>query len=459
MTQTLLPFRISRSELENFFSCPYSGYLSSLTPGPQRGSPIGLTPAGIQRRERPSSLVIGGAIHKGWEMLLRRAASSEAAEDQAVEHALQHVREQALAHDHSGQSLSDFELREALAMVEGLVRISARQIMPILANLYEVVDVEPELSAPLAHGYSGEFAGAAGPVRLDIPSIEFAGRPDAVLRRREDGQVGSLSLKTSKYIEVPGELSKTGRKIVDQQAIDMQSLSESWLLRGAGYDPSFIQFVTLRKGDVRQHETKEMERAGVPGFPYYNLPLLTGWKKEDGLGQAQYAWAWDFYKEEDGFRKKSTLSWTAWKRFWVFDEPGLSIREWLGMLERDEVFPPQHQSINGRSALDNLFQVSLPIFRTDRQVELWRVQSTAQARRIADAWSLIKEEDPDSDDGLLHILEQFPRNTRSCVFPSRCQFFEHCHEGTPTRDPGMPVDMLFYQPRQENHPRAEQSKS
>lgn len=443
-------FRISRSERENFFRCPYSGYLYSLTPGPQKGSflssPSGPV-AGVERKGKSSSLLIGGAIHKGWEVLLQgMRRTGQVDEQEAIAAASSHIRQSLIYHDHDGREATEFERFEAITLVEALTVISARYVMTPLLSEYSILDVEKEFAAQPLSQSSVESVG-----------IELPARADAILESREHGSLGILSLKTSKYIERPGDTTKTGRKIMDTQRIDQQGLSEMWIARQSGYPVDFVQFVTLRKGEPRLHDTVEMSKNGETPFYYYSLPLLTGWKSTAGFGgpgDTSYAWAWDYLRIEDGYPKRSSLSWSKWKRFWIWEE-GISASDWITRLEQEEIFPPTHQTVNGRSALSELFFISIPVYRTEEEIEEWLAQTEAFDRRTLAGALTVNDLDPDDFSDRLKILQVFPRNRSSCLFPARCQYFEHCHEGTRIHDPYLPADEGFFRPRTDNHPPAD----
>lgn len=424
---------MSRSERENFFRCPYSGYLYSLTPGPQSGNALSGPTAGVERRLKSSSLVIGGGIHRGWEVLLKGLLNStEPPEDEAVEAASDYVRSCHLAHDHEGRPLSEFEQLEALNLVQALTIISARYVLPPLLTEYSIVEVEKEMSGTL----------------LSLPDVSLVhpSRADAILESRTSGSLGLLSLKTSKYIERPGDTTKTGRKIMDSQRIDQQGISETWTARQCGYPVDFVQFVTLRKGELRLHETSG---SGISPFYYYSLPLLTGWRSESGFGSPTYAWAWEYLRNDDGVIKKSSLSWSKWKRFWIWEE-GITPKEWINRLEADEIFPPAHQSVEGKSPLASLYFISNPIYRTEEEIEEWLVQTQAFDQRTLSSYLQIQSLSPDiHKPDRLEILTHFPRNRSACLFPSRCQYFEHCHEGASIHDPF--IQEGLYIPRIDNH--------
>lgn len=437
------PFRISRSELELHGDCNYAYDLHSLIPGPQGGSPFSAITPGVRRFFRKSSLMIGGGIHKGVGAILEGAH-----EDSAVAHALSHLNATRISPDHESRELSDFEYLESRAIVESLTRLFARRVITPLTQQYNILGLEEEVTRDLFEG-DPSMEG----------QVEFPARADAILEDKSSGDIGVLSLKTSKYIEIPGERTSTGRLIYDTQRFDMQGISELWTLKSRYPNATFIQFVTLRKGDIKLHDTKELRQAGIEPFHYYNLPLLTGWKQATGLGGDNFAWAWDYWKSDPatGERSKSALSWAKWKRFWPFLPHEIGIRVWMDLLERDDgaVIPSSVNSINGKAALDSLVQYGSPIYRTEEEEVEWLVQTRAIVKRLLASLSNgIHLLNPDSREDRLRILEEFPRNRRSCVYPARCEYFSHCHEGTAIVDEFLQESERMFVPREDNHPRS-----
>src|SRR4030095_10745478 len=111
------------------------------------------------------------------------------------------VQARGLEDDVQDQSLAEvnYVYREQKALVEALIRAFALRGLPRLLSEYEVVEVEQEEKWEIT------------------PAFTFMGRPDGLLRSREDGEYYALSFKTCATYDSYTE--KLGR-------YDMQGLSE-----------------------------------------------------------------------------------------------------------------------------------------------------------------------------------------------------------------------------------------
>jgi hypothetical protein len=251
MTRTIFT---DRSRIETAQHCMRERYLRYHQNG-----------VGLESARKPLPLAVGGAVHRGLEVLLRGQMGIEwdgtdrlflhdveqAAVDAAVADLAQYknalavdpneqaamaaptdlTQQMAATASELGVELDDPTLKalydtqangrsqfdeylwkEQSALVEGLVRAYARRRLRPLLEEFEVLEVEREGTWELAR------QDGVGYVRFGTDySIVFCSRPDALLRSRSDNSLYLMSFKTA--------ASWDRRKELDAQH-DMQGLSE-----------------------------------------------------------------------------------------------------------------------------------------------------------------------------------------------------------------------------------------
>ena len=214
---------ISRSSHETFSNCARKGYWGYIYKG------TGLSPT---TTEWP--LIVGLAVHKGMEVLLRSGDIEEA------------VRGGALT-----VPLDSFEAEQNQALVEGLLRGWARVRMPDFLKEWEIISIEKEVSSLLA------------------PNVLLQGRADAVVRHRGDGSLWVINWKTT------SDMKDWTAKWED----DIQAMTEALLTQeDLGEEVRGCIFEGLYKG----REYKDLSSSSlITGF----LHTSGEWKHEAPTGK------------------------------------------------------------------------------------------------------------------------------------------------------------------------------
>lgn len=198
--------------------------------------------------------------------------------------------------------------------------------------------------------------------------------------------------------------SKLDSRTIADAEVDMQGISEIWA--HAGDDPEdlwSVQMVHLMKG----YRKKE---SGPSGRYITMSPLVTGYRKL-----------------EAGWMYSPKYVSPKWERFFVWEMMGSE--EWLATLEAGDHYPtPENQ-------LDKLVQMPPLVYRKPDKIARWKMQTRlAETKFDKDmgpvvwandqAWECGTPPPPQSNAAELAVFED---HTRSCVYPTRCQFFEGCH--------------------------------
>jgi hypothetical protein len=171
-------------------------------------------------------------------------------------------------------------------------------------------------------------------------------------------------------------------------------------------------------------------------------PLVRGYRRLGDKGwEYRSRWEWE---TADG--KGHTLKGKGFERFdaWVpsghkqglqeklatqCDTCGdwhVSTKDWMQWLLKHD-----------RELVESQIITPEPIFRRAGQVESWLRQVGHQEAKIAEC-SEMTDSLRTAFNGMDYIPlldEHFPQHTRSCEWPSRCQFVPICHEGVSTVDP------------------------
>ncbi len=213
-----------------------------------------------------------------------------------------------------------------------------------------------------------------------------------------------LSLKTA------GTIDK--RTILDAE-VDMQGMSEMWTHEpDLPEDETFwgVQMVHLLKG-YRKADTSANSRGYIT-----MSPLTTGYRKND-IGGWTYS--------------PKYVSPRGWERFFVWEEMGSEA--WIETLASGDHHPTRDDS----PILDSLVHMPPLIYRKPQATRLWQLQ-TSQAEILFHSDLKAAAYSPEGP-------EIFERHLRSCVWPTRCQFFDGCHGAADFSDPSQFV------PREPHH--------
>jgi len=292
-------------------------------------------------------------------------------------------------------------IREQAALLEAFGWAFLRVRLPRLLEEYELLDVERE-----------EYTLLSGDVGLQS-------RCDAVLRRRSDQRLFIYNLKTS---------GNPDKRWKDSFEVDAQLMTETLAVeRRLGERFYGVIIDGFDKGvrvEMDYATLKERPKAEAEKWFGQRSRLIYGYKCEDIPGRPTL---YDY----EGTTRKGWGKFAVWEE--AFDQPqaeGISpVAYWVNWLPQEQV--------------EAAFVTLPPIMRSDRAVESAVRQMVSQEKWIRQA-RLTVEESPEPQ---ILLDTQFPQNFRSCVYPSRCAFYELCH-GNAADDP---VSNGF-QPRTANHP-------
>lgn len=312
-----------------------------------------------------------------------------------------------------GLALSDLRseslvYQEQRALLEALVRLGARKVLPALLSSYEVLEVER---------LDQELLWEEGPEEEDL-RVLWRSIPDGLLRKKDSEELLLLSWKTSAGF--PRNL---------ESRVDTQGVSELWALRsrlareGRGEEAGRlrgVQMVWLLKG--RKTEWQEGEDQGKPWR--HSSPLVWGLRKE-GF-PPEYAWdtfwrcseahsmrksKWYPKGECPGDGRKHKRS-GEWELFPVWEAGGPGVKGWMDLLESGEA---------GLGALPLQFLLGVPNYRPSSHLRSWLRSARAQESKVAANIEFLRDyeeelraspRDLDLQEKFLgHLDELFPQHT------------------------------------------------
>lgn len=282
-------------------------------------------------------------------------------------------------------------INEQAALIEALLWGWWRVRLPFWLETYEVVATEREITAVLSD------------------DVLIATRADALVRRRLDGKLFLVNFKT---------VGDAGETWYRQWELDMQLMTETLAAEQEfGEQVAGVIIEGLIKG--RRHSEKKGEVKSVRE----TSKLIYGYKFDGNPPLEPPAYDWNYTQKK------------GWHRFSVWDElefgsgtQATPIEYWVNWLPIEVV--------------EQQFAIVPPIWRDVDAIERKTRQIVGMERRIrADVIQI--EANPDSID------YYFPSNEHSCLWPSRCQFFDICHTSGVAADP---EGSKLYMPRKANHP-------
>lgn len=469
-------------------------------------------PGGISPARKSIYLVIGGAIHTGLNYLMERVQAEEFASGygDALKTSVQNLfqydspqeRQGHLVKEPSGylntemilaaadlalaefnQSMADgsisvpdaqtpeqreWKLREAQALVEGLVMVAGFRLVPNLVERFRVVEVEQEkrfLLTTMANKprpavffnpatitdemVQAALKSAPGQIMTLTPKqqedllvmmtsqpveVWFESRADALLEERATGDLYVHSWKTA---------ADYGRMEAQQFRRDVQGLSEAIAIEAAGiWTPTGetppksariqgIQMAFLLKG----RKSRQADPAGGgssdwgdapdwhglgPGLRWHQSPLVHGWRMAShGIlpdqDESQWAWSYTFPKAENKSGKGRLGK--GWEPMAIFDGYPGGTRQWILDL------------IDGRwqpecgDPLASCVAMPEPWSRADREMVDWREQAEAMVAQIVPKADEVREAMGRGDwEGARRLLNRnFPQDRKSCYsFGSPC---------------------------------------
>jgi hypothetical protein len=307
---------------------------------------------------------------------------------------------------------------EQLALIEALGRTWHATKYDSFVKQYKVLDIEREESVELASG------------------VVWMSRPDLLVRRRSDGALFIVNLKTTK---------KADERWVSQWPLDAQTLSEVVAVEHRLNEPlakplghaycsdwegrvklSGVIILGLLKGEQLQYPLGS-------GNWYHNSPLIWAWHNESGKVHPRGEWSarYEWHDDEGGHRLgKGWVKREIWLHY-----PG-GVKAWIEQLAQSDPALLEEQVVE-----------LPPILRSEQQIQSWRHAVIHQERII--------RHNRDHSIGLgdhplrqVFMDELFPMSTSSgnCLWPSKCSYFAICHENA------SPDDDTLYQIRKPNHP-------
>lgn len=396
-------------------------------------------PGGLAPLKKSVYLVLGGAVHHGlnemmdhcqlWERehgeIPNLTATLEDHILPAVDLALEEFDSQLSG---GGISIPDaqtaeqvqWKLREARAMVEGLVIVAGMRLIPNLLERFRVVEVEREKEFELAQVLLTNH-----PVPV-YPRVIFQSRADALLEERSTGDLYLHSWKTSGY---------WGRQEEEQFKRDVQGLSEAVGVEQATMStieradlgiPKVmgIQMAILLKGAKSKSKPaasspeswgeNELWHNLGPGLRYHYSPITHAWRMAShGIlpedDQSLWAWSYTFPKPEN--KSGQGRLGKGWEPVAPFDSYPGGTRRWLLDLLAGKWQPecgdPFAQSI----------AMPEPWSRSDREMEDWLEEAKARVEEIHPHAEEVRQAMRDEDWPLVRSLlnRYFPKHRQSCV--------------------------------------------
>jgi hypothetical protein len=290
------------------------------------------------------------------------------------------------------------------------------------------------------------------------PGVVWMSRPDLLVRRRSDGALFIINLKTTK---------KADERWVSQWPLDMQTLSEVVAVEArlnsvmSGHhqgrllelapDVCGASGPTTSTGSIplvtkTTHESVKLSGVIILGllkgeqlqYPagsgnwYHNSPLIWAWHNESGKAHPRGEWSARYEWSDDEGNHRLGKGWVK-REIWLHYPEG--VRGWVRhLLETDPAL------------LEEQVVTLPPILRSEQQIQAWKSTVVYQERQIRH--NRVVVENPPANWGNRWIDETFPMSTSSgnCLWPGKCSYFGICHENM------SPDDDTLYQIRVPNHP-------
>src|SRR6202161_2101380 len=258
------------------------------------------------------------------------------------------------------------------------------------------------------------------------PGVVWMSRPDLLVRRRSDGALFIVNLKTTK---------KADERWVSQWPLDMQTLSEvvaveDRLTNEAVDDGDVVLPVKLSgviilgllKGEQLQYPVGS-------GNWYHNSPLIGAWHNESGKVHPRGEWSARYEWSDDEGNHRLGKGWVK-REIWLHYPEG--VKGLVGdLFETDPAL------------LEEEVVQLPPILRSEQQIQSWKDTVVHAERQI-------RANRRDYDNGYMGLSLDafFPMSTSSgnCLWPGKCFAFPICHENA------SPDDDTLYQIRTANHP-------
>jgi hypothetical protein len=303
---------------------------------------------------------------------------------------------------------------EQKALIEALGRAWHSSQYAQFIEMYEVLAIEREEQIELA------------------PGLMWQSRPDLQVRRKSDGALFIINLKTTK---------RADQRWREQWPIDQQTLSEVVAVEARLNAESLKRCEEAAKFGVSQI-VPEYKLSGViilglvkgetleypkgSGQWYHNNPLIWAWKNESGKLHPRGDWTARYEWTDDTGNHRLGMGWVK-REVWMHYPGGVGA--WIDRL-----------SVEDPALLEECVVQLQPILRNDAQVESWKTAVICNEFDIRDNGEHVEM-------GELKIDAVFPMSTSSgnCLWPGKCEFFGICFENVDPEDEQ-------WEPRKLNHP-------
>jgi hypothetical protein len=417
---------------------------------------------GLQPLKKSVYLVLGGAVHTGLNRMMLwvkeweehgadvnanllgdpvgwRELVLEATDHALAEFDLQTSSDTISVPDAKTPEQVAWKLREARALVEGLVMVAGFRLVPNLVERFRVVEVEREKRFKLAEWPIGTYPDGTPIPNSPTQEVWFESRADALLEERATGDLYVHSWKTS---------GDYGRQEEEQFKRDVQGLSEAIAIEetglpgdccqcgdsidhdawGTGHTPvpvmeqvkiQGIQMAFLLKG--RKYPA---DRLGLgEGLKIHYSPITRAWRQfAHGIlpeqDESTWAWSWDVPKvnQKTGAEYIGNLG-KGWEPQVVFDDYPGGTRQWiLDLLDgkwQPEVGDPFRMVV----------AMPEPWSRSDREMEDWKAEAQSIVEQIhpraEEVRQAMAQEDWQRARKLLN--RYFPKDRASCFrYGGRC---------------------------------------
>lgn len=361
---------------------------------------------GIEPTKRGMSefpLWTGSAVHRGVEEVHISDVAHLSTHVELARHTWRNEAEQWMAEDARQDELAN----EQQALVEGLVAAWWYTKRQWFDETYEVLSVEREEQAPLTR------------------KMLWMARPDMLVRRRTDGALFIVNLKTTKKVD---------DRWMEQWNYDQQTLSECVAVEERlGEKLSGVIIGALLKGEKLEYPKRS-------GLWYHNSPLIWAWHNESGKPHPRGEWSARYeWRDEDGGHKLGN----TWKKRAIWSTYPGGVLAWV-----------EHLMVVDPAIVEEQVVLLPPVLRSDFEVQRWRDQTVSTETLISMHRAELSDvSSSNMEDMNLALDVAFPMSTShgNCIWPSRCPYMPLCWENAD------PDDDSLYQIRVPNHPQEAES--
>ena len=439
-------FCTSHTAVTNFDRCPRKRFIESYWDG-----------YGIVSSKPSLPLLVGAAVHTGVEVLNRHAMGhQESSYTLTQPYAIQEAVKQAklyytkevkayIASLSEGMALTTqekFSFNEGMALVEALILVYHRKVLPGLLTGYKIIAVERE------HDIQPNGLGT---------TLVYQARIDAILEDRTNKDVYAWSLKTANAVD-------SRKKKFHEH--DSQGMAESWVLDQMLAEQKatasritegiarllFGPKITMQTGipPLPSHCTgvimcfllkgktweEDPEYEGEPGLEYTNSPLVRGYRRQVG-NETQYAHSKKFPNPEN----KSGYGYLGkgWEPFYPWQH--MKIDKWIDMISETATDHQTGQQIyviqpECGDVLEKQAWQPMPYIREQTEVDAWVEQTVEEEKRILGTVASISCEDKELVQyHQTDLAATFKQVRAACHYPLDCPCLPICFDAQTASDP------------------------